>query len=112
MDGGNLLRLPCSLPEGELVETLVAGASWRVERIVSTGQATPPGAWYDQPWDEWVALLAGEATLGWEDGRRRRLEAGDWLWIRAGERHRVEETSADPPCVWVALHLAPAPGPP
>ena len=34
-----------------------------VERIVSTGQASPEGFWYDQDWTEWVVVLAGEAGL-------------------------------------------------
>ena len=81
----------------------------RLERIVSTGQSTPPGTWYDQPGDEWVALLAGRATLRFEDGGLVELAPGDWLLIPAHERHRVEATSAEPPCVWLAVHAAPPP---
>jgi cupin 2 domain-containing protein len=104
----NLLRIPGRLPEGdELVEVLAGGAGVRIERIVSTGQATPPGAWYDQPADEWVALLEGRATLRFEDGGTVALGRGDWLLIPARRRHRVEATSADPPCVWVAVHFPP-----
>ena len=44
-----------SLEEPELFDTLAAGAgSIRVERIVSNGQVTPEGEWYDQDLDEWV----------------------------------------------------------
>lgn len=110
---GNLLRLPPRAPGAvELIEVLAAGGTFRIERLVSTGQATPEGEWYDQGWDEWVALLQGRATLGWEDGRREELRAGDWAWIPAHARHRVEATSADPPCVWVAVHVHPGPPPP
>jgi cupin 2 domain-containing protein len=106
--GGNLLRIaaPPSGPE-ELLELLAAGAGYRIERIVSAGQVTATGEWYDQPWDEWVALLQGRATLRYEDGRVVGLGPGDWLWIPAAVRHRVEETSAEPPCVWLAIHLEP-----
>ena len=43
------------------------GAGVRIERIVSTGQASPPGFWYDQPDDEFVVLLAGAAALRFEE---------------------------------------------
>jgi cupin 2 domain-containing protein len=94
--------------ERERFETLLAAPGARVERIVSAGHATPPGEWYDQAGDEWVALLAGRALLAFADGARVELRPGDWLLIRAHDRHRVEETSADPPCVWLAVHLPPA----
>ena len=28
-----------------------------IERIISTGQASPEGFWYDQDFDEWVVVL-------------------------------------------------------
>jgi len=77
----------------------------RVERIVSTGQASPPGFWYDQPHAEWVVLLQGAAQLRFEDEAAPRLLApGDWLEIAPRRRHRVEATQADPPTVWLAVH--------
>ena len=91
----------------EIVELLLDRPGVRVERIVSVGQSTPPGQWYDQADDEWVALLAGRATLRFEDGAVIELAPGDWLLIPAHLRHRVEATSADPPCVWLAVHAAP-----
>ena len=96
----------------ETVELLLERPGARIERIVSTGQTTPPGQWYDQSGDEWVALLAGRATLRWEDGSLTRLAPGDWLLIPARVRHRVEATSTHPPCVWLAMHAAPATVPP
>ena len=33
--------------------------TFRIERIVSRGQASPPGFWYDQETDEWVLLVSG-----------------------------------------------------
>jgi cupin 2 domain-containing protein len=36
----------------EEVTALAAADRIRIERIVSTGQASPPGLWYDQPWTE------------------------------------------------------------
>jgi cupin 2 domain-containing protein len=92
------------LPPGELTERLVESESVLVERIVSSGQATEPGLWLEQDRDEWVALLDGEAELAYDDGTRLALTPGDHVLIRAGERHRVERTSADPPAVWLAVH--------
>ena len=104
---GNLFDLPDSLPDTEWFETLAGNAQVRIERIVSTGQCTPPGDWYDQNADEWVALLQGEAELSFADGNRRSLTAGDHLFIPSHQRHRVERTSSDPPCIWLAVHLRP-----
>ena len=61
--GGNLLAsLPRRL-DAEQIIALVANENLRIERIVSTGQASPSGFWYDQPWAEWVLVLAGAASL-------------------------------------------------
>ncbi|MEA3070082.1 MAG: cupin 2 protein, partial [Alphaproteobacteria bacterium] len=46
-----------------MVATLVTKSGLRIERIVSLGQASPPGFWYDQAEGEWVVLLAGAAKL-------------------------------------------------
>jgi len=88
----------------EQVLALVARPGVRVERIVSTGQASPPGYWYDQAEDEFVVLLAGEALLTIE-GRPEplRLTPGTWVDLPARCRHRIEWTQADPPTVWLAV---------
>jgi cupin 2 domain-containing protein len=39
-------------PPEEQSEELLARPGLKIERIVSTGQASPPGFWYDQAWDE------------------------------------------------------------
>jgi cupin 2 domain-containing protein len=96
--------LPAHLPE-EAVETLVSSPGARLERIVSLGQATPAGHWYDQDTNEWVILLRGAAAVRFEDEPEpRRLGPGNWLDIPAHRRHRVEWTTPDEPTVWLALH--------
>jgi len=100
----NLFELPTPLPGKELFEPILPDRGVLIERIVSTGQATPEGQWYDQERDEWVVLLQGEATLSYEDGRTLHLKAGDHVLIPAHERHRVERTSDSPPCIWLAVH--------
>ena len=106
--GGNLLAgLPATALAAERVEDLLAGGRFVLKRIVSTGQATPPGSWYDQDEDEWVVLLAGGAGLLVEgEAAARVLGPGDWLLLPARCRHRVEWTAADRPTVWLALHAA------
>lgn len=103
--GGNLFAgLPGRLPD-EVFETLAEGSDVTVERIVSTGQATPDGEWLAEDRHEWVALLQGAAGLRFEaEPAERRLGPGDWLLIPAGIRHRVEWTAADPATVWLAVH--------
>ncbi len=98
----NLYELPSPLPAEETFELLAGGSRLRVERIVSNGQTTPPGEWYDQEQDEWVTVLQGEAVLGYDDGTCVRLRAGDHVLLRRHVRHRVLETSS--PCLWLAVH--------
>ena len=100
--------LPQSAQPEEIVTEILSRPGLRIERIVSTGQSSPPGFWYDQPWDEWVALLEGEARLRFEtEPSERDLKPGDHVFIPAHARHRVEETSAKPPAVWLAVHAKP-----
>lgn len=105
-DPGNLFSgLPGALPE-ERFETLLQSRHCRLERILSRGHATPAGVWYDQDQDEWVVLLAGRAGLRFADEETPlTLIPGDYVWIPAHRRHRVEWTSNDEPAVWLALHL-------
>ena len=95
---------PAGTPD-ELFTTLLAEPGLVIERIVSTGQASPPDFWYDQPAAEWVLLLAGEARLRFADeDTARRLVPGDYVEIAPHRRHRVEWTMPDAPTVWLAIH--------
>jgi cupin 2 domain-containing protein len=105
MAGNILAGLPAEPEASERIETLLARPGVRIERIVSTGQASPPGFWYEQPEAEWVLLVSGAALLRFEDeAAARHLSAGDWLLIEPMRRHRVEWTAADAPTVWLAVH--------
>ncbi len=89
----------------EQVSEILACPGFKIERIVSTGQASPPGFWYNQAWDEWVMILKGAAQLRFEnEADARALTAGDYVFIPAHTRHRVDWTSADEPAVWLAVH--------
>jgi cupin 2 domain-containing protein len=88
----------------ELFENLLRGNRFRLERIVSTGQCTPAGDWYDQENPEWVMLLTGKARLRLDDDSEISLAPGDCLNIPAHCRHRVEWTDPHAPTVWLAIH--------
>ena len=88
----------------QVIEILVR-PGLKIERVVSTGQASPPGFWYDQAWDEWVMILKGAARLRFEiEAEARALAAGDYVFIPAHARHRVDWTSVDEPAIWLAVH--------
>jgi cupin 2 domain-containing protein len=91
----------------EQFDTLLDRPGFRLERIVSTGQATPAGEWLSQPRAEWVVLLTGSAAVRFEDeALPRSLRPGDVLHITPDRRHRVESTDAAAATVWLALHYA------
>lgn len=106
-EGNVFAALSAGVETMERIETLIDHPAARIERIVSTGQASPEGFWYDQPRDEWVLLLSGSAGLRFADEADvRELRPGDWLLIPAGCKHRVEWTDAGQPSVWLAVHFA------
>ena len=96
-----------SLPDTaavECVDILLTRPGIRIERIVSFGQANPPGFWYDQEEGEWVLVLAGAARLRFADeSEARLLGPGDWLDIVPHRRHRVEWTDPMTPTIWLAI---------
>lgn len=104
---GNLKRdLPVHPLPDEVVELLLDRPGLRIERIVSTGQPTPEGQWYDQETDEWVLVVAGAARLRIEGEQSdRALGEGNWILLPAHCRHRVTWTRAEPPTVWLAIHF-------
>ncbi|MEQ8784849.1 MAG: cupin domain-containing protein [Pirellulaceae bacterium] len=109
MDGDNLLA-PISDADAkgdEVYQPLLDGGAFKLERIVSAGQTTPAGKWYDQSTHEWVVLLSGSAKLRLE-GRDELLELspGDCVNIPAHLRHRVEYTDPNRQTVWLALHYS------
>lgn len=101
----NLFHLPDFLPAEELFEPILEHPRLRVERIVSAGQTTPLDQWYDQDQDEWVVVLQGQATLTYDDGSSLSMKPGDYVLLPAQTRHRVDFTSQDPPCIWLAIHF-------
>ncbi|HKO46325.1 MAG TPA: cupin domain-containing protein [Polyangiaceae bacterium] len=97
-------NLFASMPDatvGEVMTPLVTCSGVRFERIVSHGQASPEGFWYDQAEREFVLLVQGRAELEFADAPVVTLGPGDWLEIGAHVRHRVRSTAPDGPTIWL-----------
>ena len=99
--------LPSAAAVDEQFADILQRPGLRIERIVSTGQASPEGFWYDQPEGEWVVVLQGEAKLRFADeADARHLKTGDFIDIAPHRRHRVDWTDPNRPTVWLAVHYA------
>ena len=90
----------------EITQTMLTAKGVRLERIVSHGQASPEGFWYEQDEAEWVMVIAGSARLAIEgQDKERELVAGDAVYLPARCRHRVTWTDPNSPTVWIALFI-------
>jgi cupin 2 domain-containing protein len=106
MNTSNIYKLKKPLPteSNEFSEKLIETVGVTIERIISTGQVTPDGKWFDQEREEWVLLLQGNAEIEFEGEGIIQVQTGDYLNIPARKKHRVTFTSAVPPCTWLAVH--------
>ena len=95
---GNLYATPTP-PQGEHFETLLEHHNTRLEVITSADAIH--STQYVQTQDEWVVLLAGEASLN-VNGEVIALRAGDYVFLAAGLPHQVMHTSQG--ARWLALH--------
>jgi cupin 2 domain-containing protein len=101
---GNLRDGPApQAPGAETFTELLHAGGARVERIAS--RAVRDGAWYEQPWPEFVLLVAGAGRLAFADGTEQALGPGDWAHLPAGCRHRVAWTDPGAETIWLAVHL-------
>jgi len=99
-DKGELLPPSAAPAQGERVEVVAAGATWRIEQILTGYLAEPVEDLLDHY--EWVMIMHGGAAVD-VDGRLTHLSAGDWLGLGPGVPHNV--LSADPGTTWLAVHL-------
>lgn len=88
----------------ERFDTLIRSDAVHVERIVSRGHSSPDSGWYDQPHNEWVVVLRGQAIIAFEQGGEVSLVPGDHLDIPAHRKHRVKWTTPEQDTVWLAVH--------
>ncbi|PKL86318.1 MAG: hypothetical protein CVV22_03955 [Ignavibacteriae bacterium HGW-Ignavibacteriae-1] len=93
-----------NLPQStdEIIEILVRSPNVRIERIISSGNHSSDGFWYDQDENEWVILLQGSAKIEFEE-EMIDLKTGDYLLIPSHKKHRVAETSSTEKTIWLAV---------
>lgn len=106
MEIRNLFKNLPDVCSAEIFQTILENGSLRIERIISEGQATPAGQWYDQIWDELVVLLQGSAGILFEgDASPFVLMPGDYFYIPAHKKHRVEWTNNNEKTIWLSVHM-------
>lgn len=102
----NFLKPPPKNKIEEYIEDIVSGNRFRLERIVSNGQSSPDGFWYDQDHSEWVLVLTGKAGIIFEGSEEIvEMNPGDYILISAHRRHRVAWTDPTRETVWLAVHF-------
>lgn len=94
--------LPSALFEEEITTVFHQDKHIRIERILSCGQSSPDGFWYDQIEDEWIVLLQGTSALELET-QVITLQAGDTLFLPKHQKHRIIQTSSQPICIWLCV---------
>lgn len=95
--------IPAELTE-ELFTTIHRDGGLRIERIVSHGQSSPEGFWYDHDENEWIILVEGSAAVQSEgEAEPVKLQRGSYLSIPAHSRHRVAWTDRNQKTVWLAI---------
>ncbi len=88
----------------EIFEPIIKTNQFKIERIISSGQSTDKGNWYDQDVDEWVILLKGSVGLLFESNNEKIImKPGDYINIPAHQKHRVEWTVADEETIWLSV---------
>jgi cupin 2 domain-containing protein len=73
-------NIPAALAD-EQFTALWSTDTIRVERIISHGQASPPGFWFDQKHAEWVLVLQGAALLVFEGTSIRSRSSAATIFI-------------------------------
>ena len=100
---GNLFSNIPIITMDELFEDVIVTDFTRIQRIISRGQSSPEGFWYDQPENELVVIIQGKGVLEFENGDRMDMEVGDFAAIPAHRKHRVAWTDPDTETIWLAI---------
>jgi cupin 2 domain-containing protein len=88
----------------EIIDEIFHQDNIRIERIMSSGQVSPAGFWYDQTENEWLILISGYAELSLQNPDQTVfLKPGDFLYITAHRKHRINITDPDNPTLWITL---------
>lgn len=88
----------------EVIETVLSSGDLKIERIVTLEPYSEPGEWYDQEMDEWVLLIQGSATLEFQNKKKVKLIAGDYIFIPSHKAHRISQSDPFEKCIWLAIH--------
>ncbi len=105
MDIKNIFSDIPNQTQHEIFETIIKSDQFKIERIISRGQATTEGEWYDQGKNEWVLVLKGNAGLLFEGNKEIiNIKTGDYIDIPAHKKHRVEWTDPKEETIWLAVH--------
>jgi len=88
--------------KNEEFKEILKNENLRIERIVSNGQKSNDGFWYEQKENEFVLILEGDAQIEFED-EVVDLKKGDFLNIVANRKHRVKYTSKEELTIWLAI---------
>lgn len=97
-----LANIPDAIPN-EIFQDIVRTDTIRIERILSQGHSSPETGWYDQDENEWVLVLSGYGVIEFENGDTIKLKQGDYLNIKAHQKHKVKSTSPNETTVWLAI---------
>lgn len=114
----NIFDLKDLSEKEEVVKILTENENVKIEKIISTGQATD---WQESDKNEFVILIQGEAEIEYfenknfekneniienqrnTNNKKLQLAKGDTILINKGERHRVSYTSKNPCCIWICI---------
>ncbi|MEK6888897.1 MAG: cupin domain-containing protein [Nanoarchaeota archaeon] len=100
---GNIFSKEPSDKSKEIFETIIQSKNCKIERIISHGQETTKGKWYNQEENEFVIVLKGNAKILFENKETIALKEGDYIDIPKNIKHRVEETSDKEGTIWLAV---------
>lgn len=101
MKNNMFANIPATIPT-EIFESLIQTDTIKIERIISKGQQSAEGYWYDQDQAEFVLVLQGHARIQFET-HTVDLNAGDYLNIAAHQKHRVAWTTPTEETLWLAV---------
>jgi len=102
---GNIFTIKGTCNDTEVFDLIFNGINVKIERIISSGQKTPNDVWLSQNKDEWVILLQGNSRIKFRNGKTKFLKSGTFLFIPRNTKHRVDFTSKNPICIWLAIHM-------
>jgi len=100
----SIFDVPAEKLNEEKFEKIFSTKNFLVERIISDGQSSPDNFWYDQPENELVFLLSGNAVIEFEN-EFIELNPGEYLLIPSHRKHRVVSTSKNQKTIWLAIHF-------